>query len=317
MENLGSTYFEFISNRFLRIFPGYFVVLLLTIALLIAAGWYYGKSMGPFMLWAQNWAQLDWSARFFLVLSHLALFGQDVYPFLGLDGQGGLYFDPNFRANHNELWRIMLVPQAWSLSLELCFYLLAPFLVRRSAAMLVLMIAASLALRVVLALWLGWKDDPWAYRFFPSELALFLCGAAAYRVYRAVRMGKMDAQIWFGWGALGVAASTALLVSRYPGGGVIWLNIAFVVTVLLVLPFLFKLTHKSKIDNYIGELSYPMYLCHMLVIWLFTFMNNPHDFGRSAGILSVTLLLSLMLYWGVDRKVDNFRHRKFIAAHAR
>lgn len=311
-----ATYFDFISNRFLRIFPSYYLVLLLTILLLLAVGWHYGESIGPFMLWSQNWTQFDWPGKFFLVLSHLALFGQDGYLFLGLDGQGGLHFVPNLHPNNNGFRNFMFVPQAWSLSLELCFYLLAPLLVRRSVAMLALMIAASLTVRFVLLFWLGWKGDPWAYRFFPSELALFLCGSAAYRVYRVVRIGEMVAQTWVGWGALGVAAGAALLMSRYPSGVVIWLNIGFVVAVLLVLPFLFKLTQHSKIDHYIGELSYPMYLCHMLVILLFALMQIQQGVGRSVGILSVTLFVSVVLYWGVDRNVDNFRHRKFSAAHA-
>lgn len=310
----NSTYLQFIANRFLRIFPGYFVVLLLTILLLFAASWYYGKHFGPLRLWSQNWAGLDWSAQLFLVFSHLALFGQDVYLFLGLDGLGGLQFDPDFHASQNEFHDFKLVPQAWSLSIELCFYLLAPFLVRRSASVLALMIAACIALRFGLAFGLGWKADPWSYRFFPSELALFLCGAGAYRVYRAVRAGTMDAQTWAGWGALGIAAGTALMVSYYPGKGLIWLNIGLVVAVLLALPFLFKLTKRSKIDGHIGELSYPLYLCHMLVIWSFDLMQVPRGVTWNIGVLTVALLLSAALYWYVDRNVDNFRHRKFSAA---
>jgi peptidoglycan/LPS O-acetylase OafA/YrhL len=310
-----ATYFDFISNRFLRIFPSYFLVLLSTILLILVFAWHYGRSIGPYILWSQNWAQFDWSTKFFLVLSHLGLFGQDAYPFLGLNGQGGLRFDPNWQANHNGFFYFPLIPQAWSLSLELYFYLVAPFLVRRSVPMLAMMIAASLTVRYVLALWLGWKGDPWLYRFFPSELALFLCGAAAYRVYRVVRDGRMRAQNWIGLGATGVATGAALLINRYPAGGAMSLNIGFVISILLVLPFLFKLTKNSKIDHYIGELSYPMYLCHMTVIWLFNAMPIQNGMGKSAGILSLTLFVSMVLYWGVDRNVDNFRHRKFSAAH--
>ena len=311
-----ATYFDFISNRFLRIFPSYFLVLLLTILLLLAFGWYSGRNFGPFTMWSQNWMQSDWSTKFFLVFSHLGLVGQDAYLFLGLDGQGGLHFDPNWRANHSRFLYFMLVPQAWSLSLELYFYLLAPFLVRRSVAMLSMMIAISLTVRCVLVFWMGWKDDPWAERFFPSELALFLCGAVAYRVYRAVRDEEMHAQYWVGWGVIVAAAGAALLVNRYPAGDVMFLNIGVVVAILLALPFLFRLTQHSKIDLYIGELSYPMYICHVMVIWLFGMMHIQNGTARSVGILSITLFISVLLYWGVDRNVDNFRHRKFSATHA-
>ena len=312
----NATYLEFITNRFLRIFPSYFVVLLLTI-IVLAIGWHYGMQHRNFMLWSQNWLQLDWTAKFFLVFSHAALFGQDAYLFLALDKNGTLYFDPDFSTHNNEFWEFMLIPQAWSLSLELCFYLLAPFLVRRSAALLALMIVASLTIRIALIFWLGYKNDPWAYRFFPSELALFLCGAAAYRVYRALLTGKMDVKTWIGWSALGIVASIALLVSRYPGETVIWLNVSFVVAVILIMPFLFKFTRRSKIDHFAGELSYPIYLCHMLVIWLFALMQIPQGIELSVSILLATLLLSIILYWGIDRNVDQFRHQKFAAAHTR
>lgn len=316
-----ATYFQFIGNRFLRIFPAYFLVLLLTVLLWIWADYYYGESAGgPFILWEQNWPQLDWQAKCFLVFSHLTLFGQDGYLFLGLNDAGGLQFDPNFWASGNAFWNFMFLPQGWSLSLELCFYLLAPLLVRRSVPVLAAMIILSLAMRYVLAQQLGWRGDPWSYRFFPSELALFLCGAGAYRVYRAARIGKMEASTWGGWVALGIAVGFALwvsnnlnfvlLMSNNSAEAATWLNAGFVVAVMLALPFLFRLTQHSRIDRHLGELSYPMYLSHMLVIWLFYLMDIPDGAGKNAGILSVTLLLSMALYWWVDRKMDDFRHRK-------
>jgi len=306
-----STYRAFIANRFLRIFPCYFVVLSLTVMVLLSAAWYYGKDLGPLRLWSQNWASLDWPARIFLVTSHLALFGQDAYQFLGLNSMGSLQFDPDY--HQNKFFHFMWVPQAWSLSIELCFYLLAPFMVRRSATALALMISASLLLRFVLAYWLGWQDDPWSYRFFPSELALFLCGAGAYKIYRSLHQKTIDTRTRIGWVALGFAAATALATSHYPSPFNIWLNIGLVVTVLLILPVLFRLTQRSKIDGHIGELSYPMYLCHMLVIWSFDLIRVPRGVTWDIGVLATTLALSIILYWYVDRNVDNFRHRKFSA----
>jgi peptidoglycan/LPS O-acetylase OafA/YrhL len=236
------------------------------------------------------------------------LIGQDAYLFLGLDEKGGLYFDPDFHANHNEFLNFMLMPQGWTLSMELCFYLLAPLLVRRSVLMLGMIIVASLAVRIALAFWLGWIGDPWNHRFFPSELALFLCGSVSYRIYHVMRTGKMDAKSWYLWVALGAAAGCALLVNRLPGGIETWLNIGFVVAVLSALPFLFKLTKSWSIDRHIGELSYPVYLSHMMVIWLFVLMEVQEGLERSIGIILVTLILSFTLYWNIDRKVDIFRH---------
>ncbi len=310
-----STYFEFISNRFLRIFPGYLVVLVLTILLLLTAGWYYGKNFGAIFQWAENWGKLDWPARLFIVFTHLTLLGQDIFLFLGFDGLGNLSFNPDAFGSSNSMVRFMFVPIAWSLSLEFYFYLLAPFLVRRSASVLALIILSSILLRLGLAYLWGWQHDPWSFRFFPSELALFLCGAGAYRVYRVIRLGKMNGLNRLGWLGLGVAVATVLIISNSQNHLMIWLNIAFVAFVAMALPYLFRLTQHSKIDGHIGELSYPMYLCHLPVIWAFGFMRVPSGTERSFGILLTTLVLSILLYWYVDRKVDDFRHRRYSKAH--
>jgi peptidoglycan/LPS O-acetylase OafA/YrhL len=306
-------YFDFVASRFLRIFPSYFVVLFLTIALSLLSAWNYEKSMGPVVLWWQNWVQFDWSTKVFLIVTHLGLLGQDAFYFLGLDKLGGLYLEPNLWINHNEFYKFMFVPQAWSLSLELYFYLLVPFLVRRSVPMLALIILASLGIRLLLMLCFGWKSDPWAYRFFPSELALFLCGAAVYRVYGVAKVKKMDVRTWLGWCLIGMAACAALLINHYPGGFIMWKNIGYFVAIVLALPFLFKLTKHSKIDSFIGELSYPMYLCHMLVIWLFQLIGVTTGVQWSIGVLLVTLLLSVILYWCVDRNISAYRHKIFPA----
>lgn len=79
------------------------------------------------------------------------------------------------------LYPALLVPQAWTLGVELAFYIVAPFvLVRRKA--LLLLLALSISVRIYL-LYVGLgKSDPWTYRFFPAELALFLLGALAHQV---------------------------------------------------------------------------------------------------------------------------------------
>lgn len=301
-------YVDFILNRILRIFPSYFLVILLTVVLLFCGYLYYGELEGALHLWLQNWSEFDWYAKAYLLFTHISLLGQDTYLFLGLDGQGGFLFDENFNAHRNEFANFMLMPQAWSLSLELYFYLLAPFLVRRPAVQLAWIIVGSIVIRLGLIYWFGWSDDPWNYRFFPSELAIFLCGSLSYRIYRLVQNGEMTLMAWGLWGATGFAAGVSLLVNQYQGGGASLPGTGFVVSVLLALPFLFKVSLNWKFDRLIGELSYPVYLTHMMVIWMFALLETPEGIGRSAGILATTLLISIAIYRGVDKNVDAFRH---------
>jgi peptidoglycan/LPS O-acetylase OafA/YrhL len=84
--------------------------------------------------------------------------------------------------------------------------------------------------------------------------------------------------------------------------------------VFVAVPFLFLWTHKSKIDSYIGELSYPMYMCHMLVrsvlLWLgVSSMNNV-----ALPLVVITILLSLALNQWVANPVERIRQARVRAA---
>ena len=70
---------------------------------------------------------------------------------------------------------LFLVPQAWTLSIEIMFYILVPFVVRK-IRVIALLFSLSLFIRF-LAISFGFGlHDPWTYRFFPFELALFFLG---------------------------------------------------------------------------------------------------------------------------------------------
>ncbi|MCH6025160.1 hypothetical protein MMA33_24360, partial [Salmonella enterica] len=80
--------------------------------------------------------------------------------------QGALAFTGSFARSDVPLYQGLLVPQAWTLGVEMSFYLIAPFVLHSPRRLLVLL-AASLALRAVLiASGIG-LSDPWTYRFFP------------------------------------------------------------------------------------------------------------------------------------------------------
>ena len=73
-----------------------------------------------------------------------------------------------------------------ALGLELTFYLVAPFLVRRKTWVVVAIVLASILFRIWMPEMLG-MPKLFGYRFLPFELALFMSGCLGYKLYRAAR----------------------------------------------------------------------------------------------------------------------------------
>ncbi len=167
----------FYTNRFLRLFPIYWVVAILTgcVYLVLStpssqAFWLVYKSLGADSLW--------------LILTNIFLFGQDWIMFTGVEN-GDFVLTSNFRNSEVPVWRGLLVPQAWTLGVELSFYLIAPFILRDKRRW-ILLLAASLLLRVYfIYIGLG-TEDPFSYRFFPLEIALFLLGTFSHQFIKPV-----------------------------------------------------------------------------------------------------------------------------------
>jgi peptidoglycan/LPS O-acetylase OafA/YrhL len=214
---------------------------------------------------------------------------------------GQLYFTPHYYQEPLPAFKFLLLPQAWTLGIELLFYAVAPFLVRRSVPFLLGGIAASVGLRAVLYT-NGFHNDPWTYRFFPNELAFFLVGALGYKFYRSLR----DRETFnpnVGKAAFGIAVGFILLYTFLPLPGE---RLLFYLYMGAAIPLIFRLTQKHRWDRKLGELSYPMYISHLLIVHI---LATRH---WNTGILTVllTVIVSVLLLEFVDEPMDRFRQRR-------
>src|SRR5262249_30703957 len=101
----------FYSNRVLRIFPLYWLFLVLAFVVSIAA--YIVAHKGALAIWYDSWSRLSLADSAFLIFANLLLFGQDQVALLGF-GQSGLEWTTQFHMSDAEVFKFLFVPQGWS-----------------------------------------------------------------------------------------------------------------------------------------------------------------------------------------------------------
>lgn len=77
--------------------------------------------------------------------------------------------------------------------------------------------------------------------------------------------------------------------------------------VFYFLPFVFSLSKRWKIDAYIGELSYPMYISHILILTLINTLNIPKFGGLGLCLSALAVLFSIVLNELVAKRVEKLR----------
>jgi peptidoglycan/LPS O-acetylase OafA/YrhL len=169
--------------------------------------------------------------------------------------------------------------QAWTLGAELSFYLVAPLLMRSwkiGAALL----AASFGLRAVFAIALGGEfHQIWSYHFVGTTFGFFMLG---HLICLAARRWRWLSQPLLGWVIVICSFAMMTFGGSYAGYDTtrFW-GAALLFT--LALPGLFEGTKNIRWMNAAGDLSYPVYLVHTLVLY-----------GLGAWLLKVSLPLSYL-----------------------
>lgn len=290
----------FYASRVLRLFPAYFA------ACAFALAWYAVAEPGAFAFLAQ----LPASALAFLALVNATILGQEWTLFLEAD-QGTLRFTPDFYRATTPLWRGLVLPQSWTLSLELMFYALAPWLVRRQR-WLWAVLAVSLGARAWAAS-RGWGlRDPWTYRFFPFEIALFAAGSLSYRVmlapWRRIVAARRSVA---GAGTALVAAAVLAYPFIAANEAVATLGLMALVWATLPLTFLFQ--EGAPVDRHLGELSYPLYIGHYVMASVATALAAAAGIQSRPAVLALYVVaafaMAVFLLRAIGRPVERLRTR--------
>jgi peptidoglycan/LPS O-acetylase OafA/YrhL len=212
----------------------------------------------------------------------------------------------------------------WTLASEMTFYLIAPFILRSRVWPLVIF-GCSVLLRMELNILFSPDEDSnlwsnWCYYFFPSTVLFFMLGHLTRQVYKHARLSANT-----GWAGLALA----IFVCVIQDGHYAFDNVDFYIAVLLfaaVLPAVFEASKNNKICNFLGNLTYPLYLSHGVLIvmfesdgsvlygvqrGLFALANMiPGDnnltmyakgFVISAGIWAMALLVAIVVHFAIEK----------------
>jgi len=287
--------FLFYTNRAARIYLLYWIVLAISIAVAVGAKLLTRHWVGYFTIPPHGLALYE-------IFTNLYIFGSAQAYWLGFDG--ALYYTMDYTSSPYPVWRTMTLGPAWTLELELTFYLLAPFLVSLRLRTIVAIIAAAFAARFS---WyaMGHDVDPWTYRFFPFEIGLFVLGVASYRISKIIAW-------WPGQKVLYVIFALAVgSILGYDLLGFSQSSFVYLFIFAALIPYLFALTRSWKFDRFLADMSFPLYLAHWPV-WLFIRDFLPVPWPEFPGIVPAlaSVLAAAGLVILVERPIERWRQAR-------
>ncbi len=288
----------FYAARFVRLYPAYAAV-----AAFMVLWFVLTNSPTPFT----TRLPVSLGEQAVLAILNIAVMGQDLYEFSRNAFGSGQFL--------NAQW--MLVGQAWSLSSEIFFYCLAPFVVR-SASRTIALLVVALATRWALIGWLDLPSPVWGYFFFPGTLCLFLLGSLAYHAHSCIRarlrpwLGYALLAGWMAW-VVHASVTAGIVMPNDPqtgmDGAAFW---TFYLLFAASVPIMFAATKGNRFDRALGELTYPLYLVHGIVqgAIFFKFGAPQGHIGWAIAAVSGSVIAAILLRAFVEQPLESRRRRR-------
>jgi peptidoglycan/LPS O-acetylase OafA/YrhL len=296
----------FYTNRAVKIFAPYFAILAVTIAICLLSKLVTGNAL-LLESWFAEAGSMTFSTWAFALLTNIFIIGQE-WAFLLIYRTGSLYYSLQAFAEPPTAFQFIVIGPAWTLSLELMFYLIAPFIVRRHILLIAALAYASYYYRFE-AYHFGYYSEATNYRFFPFELSLFLYGSICFRLGKVLL--PTDAKT-----SAAMAAAVVTLIVFLPRH-FLENQYQLYAIVGVLLPALFDFSRRSNWDRSLGGLSYPLYLVHWPV---FAFIASlvraidPSSIGKIAAFpivaIAIAIAASVLINRYIVNPIDDWRQTR-------
>ncbi len=293
----------FLTNRFLRIYPLYWTVLLLTFLLTAAKFIFHigdpDNAIEHYIRYAPAASPLIYITTIVNVIV------RNITLVVTYD-----YFIPS-----NNTATYLLVLQAWTLQVEVLFYFLAPILNKISSRVLLLFLAIFVLVfygiiepnHILPILTLSY--------LFLSNLLFFILGTLSYKyIYKRIITQNLTKKIskYIFWLFLLYTLFYNFIPPKYILNYLNTVDFLYCILFTISMPFIFLYTNKNRIDKFLGELSYPIYVSHFLVIKLITNLATFKTDSNLRTVIIVVLVLgtSFLIVKLIEEPIDLIRQSR-------
>jgi peptidoglycan/LPS O-acetylase OafA/YrhL len=312
-KTFGGGYWLFISNRFLRIFPCYYVLLLISIAFYFMASFKLHAPADRLEYWVEAFHLGRYRELLLIFTSQFTIFGLDITPIFDFSPTQGFGWFGTLGDNAVRAWRLNFIPQAWSISVELLFYVMAPFICLARKWVL-----AGLISLTALAYGIAYVTLPkelyyqMTYHFFPFQMGYLVLGVLSYHCFQGLLKREKTPHML----NVMVLLPFAAIIFCYEFFNGVFAAIGCIALSFFAVPLLFRITKSNRVDKFIGDLSYPMYLTHVFCKWLVLAFMGVSVSGAAIVpgwmLLAVTVLLSAGFVLLIDHPIDRWRQTRVI-----
>ncbi len=261
--------FAFYKDRFLRIYPLYIYVVVITTLFLLLTSF-----SNP-------------SFTTISVINNLTIIPLNYF----------MYIDSTILGEPS--W--WLVPPAWSLATELQAYILLPFALMFKRLKIALAIISFII--YIVANFSIINPDYFGYRFIVGVFFMFLLGSAIYSFTRGDRFF-----ILFIWLSILIAVPIFSYTDSFSPTYTKETFIGILIGVPIILA-ISKLKISLSFNSTLGSLSYALFLTHFLAIWVLEYIGVPSaiTFIYIVKLTSLSLAISIVGVYSVEKSITKIR----------